>query len=96
MTDKADKEEIIEFKERLRSVHNAMVNGCDIIPWRVEKGGVYFIVSEFGKICDTIESGSSLDDRRYDLHKTGITNYFATRELALKSEIYKFYHPRGK
>jgi len=88
----ATQDEINEWKEKLRSKYNVMLKDGEIVPWRAERMKPYFVVSDFGKICDTIDSYSYIDNRRYKLHERDIYNYFATEKLAKESPIYKAFH----
>lgn len=88
--------EIEAFKNELRDEYNSMLKDGDIVPWRANKGGICFRVSNFGSIFDVEDTFSKMDDVRYNLYKRGVCNYFATRELAKHSPLYHFFHQNEK
>lgn len=55
--------------------------------WRADEDCVYYFVGTFGKVLDTKDMRLSID---YDRWK--VSNYFKTREDAMKSKIYKAFH----
>lgn len=93
---KATPDEINEWKKSLRSEHNAMLKDGDIVPWRADKMGYYLFVTANGYVSSEMDDYSANNSRRYNLYKQGACNYFATRELAENSTIYKAFHPCDK